>query len=197
MPAQAIEAAGFQFHPHLTARHQITGPVTDIILTHGDPDHAGGLADFPEATVHISQEEFAAIQAGHPRYSPAQFQHGPRWQIHPPGSQRWFGLEARPIPGLPIHLIPLFGHTLGHCGVAVDNDLLHVGDAYYLRIELSDDQHPIHQLTAQNAVDDRQRRHSLAQLRALAGQVQMFGYHDFSEIEPANGNKLFTNPTLK
>ena len=33
----------------------------DIVLTHGDPDHAGGLADFPTAAVHLSAEEHAAV----------------------------------------------------------------------------------------------------------------------------------------
>jgi glyoxylase-like metal-dependent hydrolase (beta-lactamase superfamily II) len=47
----------------------------------------------------------------------------------------WFGLESIPIPeGLSprILLVPLPGHTPGHCGVAVESGpgwLFHVGDA--------------------------------------------------------------------
>lgn len=191
-----IEAAGFQFHEALTAIRQIeqlgftAADVRDIALTHGDPDHAGGLADFPSAAVHLSTEEHARIGAGHARYASAQFEHNPRWMVHPPSSQRWFGLESRPltIEG-DLLLIPLFGHTFGHCGVAVrahNRWLLHVGDAYYLRAELEADNHPVSALAAARADDDRLRRSSLAELRRLflahGGEVELFGYHDYSEF---------------
>jgi glyoxylase-like metal-dependent hydrolase (beta-lactamase superfamily II) len=145
-----IDVGGFQFHEHLTAVRQLErlgfrpADVTDIVLTHGDPDHAGGLSDFPVATVHMSAEEYAVLDGGNPRYRAAQFAHGPRWQVHPPAADRWYGFEARPVPigsGSEVLLVPLFGHTLGHCGVAVRQGnrwLLHVGDAYFLRAELGE-----------------------------------------------------------
>lgn len=199
---EVIDAAGFQFHERLTAARQIEqlgfrrADVTDIVLTHGDPDHAGGLADFPTASVHISAEELAAVQAGQARYSTAQFAHHPRWACYASSSERWFGIEARPLSlsaGVEAWLIPLFGHTSGHCGVAVrvcEHWLLHVGDAYYLRVELATDDHPVSALAALRADDDRQRRHSLALLRRLkqdhGAEVQMLGYHDFAEFPPAS-----------
>ena len=195
---EAIEAAGFQFHEQLTLARQVErlgfkiDQVGDIVLTHGDPDHAGGLADFPHATVHLAVEEHSAIQRGGGRYSEAQFSHGPRWKPRAPSSDRWYGLESRSLDvaeGVDLRLIPLFGHTLGHCGVAVRNEkrwLLHVGDAYYLRVELATDLHPVSVLAAQRAEDDALRRASLASLRELARQhgaeVEMFGYHDFQEF---------------
>jgi len=198
----AIEAAGFQFSEPLTAARQIeqlgfrAADVVDIVLTHGDPDHAGGLADFPAAAVHVSQEEFARLEAGHWRYSPSQFEHQPHWVLHAKSDDRWFGVEGRPL-GLSIRaetvLVPLFGHTLGHCGVAVRDGrrwLLHVGDAYYLRVELSTDDHPVSALASMRADNDEQRRSSLAELRRLARdhatEIEMFGYHDFTEF-PADG----------
>jgi glyoxylase-like metal-dependent hydrolase (beta-lactamase superfamily II) len=166
--------------------------VSDIVLTHGDPDHTGGLADFPEAAVHVSAEELGRLDVGHWRYLPAHFVHRPRWRPHSASSRKWFGLEARPLDlGLAseVRLIPLFGHTLGHCGVAVGNGdrwLLHVGDAYYLRVELSTDEHPVSALAAARADDDARRRSSLAELRRLttdhAAEIEMFGYHDFTEF---------------
>ncbi len=72
----AISLAGFQFDEADTARRQLErqridpDAVTHLILTHLDPDHAGGLADFPRAAVHVSAEERAASTAGDWRYRP-------------------------------------------------------------------------------------------------------------------------------
>src|ERR1051326_5713955 len=76
---ELIEMAGFHFDEAETAIRQIErlgydpADVTDIVLTHGDPDHAGGLSDFPNARVHIAAEELAAMKAGHWRYRAPQF----------------------------------------------------------------------------------------------------------------------------
>jgi glyoxylase-like metal-dependent hydrolase (beta-lactamase superfamily II) len=194
----ALDAAGFQFHESLTAVRQIErlgfqiADVTDIILTHGDQDHAGGLADFPNARVHVSKEEYSQLESDHNRYSLAQFTHQPHWVTHATSPEQWFGLEARRLNlfhGVNSYLIPLFGHTLGHCGVAIQDEdtwLLHVGDAYYLRAELSSDEHPVSILAAQRADDDALRCASLSKLRSLArkhgSEIKMCGYHDFSEF---------------
>ena len=197
----AIELAGFQFDPADTARRQLErrGVAADqlkhIVMTHLDPDHAGGLADFPGAAVHVSAEELAAARRGDdPRYRPVQFDHGPRWVTHDGKStETWFGLEARRVDlGLaaPVLLVPLFGHTAGQCGVAVGQGdgrwTLHVGDAYYLRVELSDPAHPVGHTAAARAADDAKRRASLEQLRRLARdhgeKVRMLGYHDVLEL---------------
>src|SRR4029078_179541 len=41
----------------VSARGFAPGDVTDIVLTHLDPDHSGGLADFLHATVHTHRDE--------------------------------------------------------------------------------------------------------------------------------------------
>ena len=39
-------------------------PVSDIIMTHLDGDHTGGLADFPKARVHLNGLELEAWRKG-------------------------------------------------------------------------------------------------------------------------------------
>jgi glyoxylase-like metal-dependent hydrolase (beta-lactamase superfamily II) len=195
-----IDLVGFQFREGETAVRRIEAlglrpaDVRHVVLTHADPDHAGGLADFPDAAVHVSREEHAALESGHERYLPVQFAHGVRWQAHPPSARRWFGLEARPVDlgfAAEVLLVPLFGHTRGHCGVAVGRGgrwTLHVGDAYYLRAELDRDDHPVSALSALRADDNVQRLESLGHLRRLrrdhAAEIDLFGYHDFGEFPP-------------
>ena len=198
-----IDLAGFQFNETDTAVHKLecrgigAGDVNHVILTHLDPDHAGGLADFPSARVHVSLEELEAMGKGDPRYLPVQFAHGPKWMTHGPSTDHWFGFEARRLDlgfASPVLLVPLFGHTAGHCGVAVRSGprwLLHAGDAYYLRGELTDEAHPVGALAAARAADNPQRLESLDKLRRLArdhaDEVEMFGYHDVTELPPEAG----------
>jgi glyoxylase-like metal-dependent hydrolase (beta-lactamase superfamily II) len=194
-----IDVAGFKFDEADTAVRRIErlgfnpAAVTDVVLTHCDPDHTGGLADFPRARVHVSAEERAAVENRNIRYLPSHFAHGVRWALYAPSStQKWFGLEARRVMlsiDAEVLLIPLFGHTAGHCGVAIrdgDRWLLHAGDAYYLRPELTSDDHPVSQLATRNAVDDVRRRATLdldqTLARAHGGEIEMFGYHDASEF---------------
>lgn len=195
---EIIGAAGFLFNESDTALRQIEklglrpADVKHIVLTHADPDHTGGLADFPLAQVHLSEEERAAALGGNPRYVPAHFAHGVRWQTHPRSADRWFGLDARPL-GLgfasEVLLIPLFGHTLGHCGVAVRQGnrwTLHVGDAYYLKVETETDDHPVSRLTTMRADDNARRIASLGEIKRLirdhGDEIDLFGYHDSAEF---------------
>jgi glyoxylase-like metal-dependent hydrolase (beta-lactamase superfamily II) len=115
--------------------------VRHIAVTHLDFDHAGGLADFPDAQVHVFGAE-QRIALDPPlrerlRYRSPHFAHGPKWTTYETGGDRWFGFESiRLIEAVDaeIALIPLEGHTKGHCAVAVREDdgwLLHCGDAYF------------------------------------------------------------------
>jgi glyoxylase-like metal-dependent hydrolase (beta-lactamase superfamily II) len=122
--------------------------VRHIVLTHLDFDHAGGLEDFPHATIHLMDKEYLAATGPREgfvprnRYRPRQFDEIRNWKRYGVKGEPWFGFEAvRDLDGLPpeILMVPLPGHTWGHAGIAVqgqDGWLLHAGDAYFYRHEV-------------------------------------------------------------
>ena len=176
--------------------------VRHIILTHLDVDHAGGLPDFPDATVHVMARELEAARTARGRhrlrYRPASWAHQPRWHLHDdPAGERWAGFEAvRPLPGVDpdVLLVPLAGHSPGHCGVGVKAAaggwMLHAGDAYFHRgIVRPEAGRPtaglwIFETFTQWRADARRRNQSA--LRALAADeasdVAIFCAHDAVEL---------------
>ncbi|HEX5660048.1 MAG TPA: MBL fold metallo-hydrolase [Polyangiales bacterium] len=169
-----------------------------VLPTHLDLDHAGGIADFPDATVHLLAREHVAASArgglfGRDRYKPAQWRDA-RFQLHEPRGERWFGFEGvRPLAGSQDELliIPLPGHTHGHAGIAVrskDRWLLHAGDAYFSHPEQLGRRAPIGLEVFQSTleVDRRQRlanRTRIAELvRDHSDQVSVFCAHDPDEL---------------
>lgn len=122
--------------------------VRHIVPTHLDLDHAGGLSDFPAASVHVFAPELRA--ALHPptrmernRYRAAQLSGVTKWVPVEEDGGDWFGFASvRALPGArdDVLLIPLAGHSRGHCGVAVRISggwLLHCGDAYFHHTEVA------------------------------------------------------------
>lgn len=177
--------------------------VRHIVLTHLDFDHAGGLEDFPNATVHLMDAELDAAMNRRRgfipknRYRPMQFDEVRNWRRYQPDGERWFGFEAvRQLQGLPpeILLVPLKGHTWGHAGVAVQTSegwLLHAGDAYFYRDEV---RRPERRCTpglrayqTMMEVDRASRLQNQARLRDLSldrnAGVRMICAHDVVEYE--------------
>jgi glyoxylase-like metal-dependent hydrolase (beta-lactamase superfamily II) len=177
------------------------GDVRQIIATHLDLDHAGGLGDFPDAEVHVMADELHA--ARHPslrereRYVQAQWAHGPRWAEHRAGGgEDWFGFQGvRILPGsgAEILLIPLAGHTAGHTGVAIrrgDGWLLHCGDAYFHHGQVQTPPRCPPGLAAfqrLTCVDNTRRIENVERLRELAsahgGEVELVCSHDPAGLE--------------
>jgi glyoxylase-like metal-dependent hydrolase (beta-lactamase superfamily II) len=139
--------------PSETALQQIKalgyspGDVRHLLLTHLDGDHAGGISDFPGAKVHVHRREHEMAVLGQPapprgRYISEQWQHGPDWKFYGEGGEDWFGFKGVRALGdrePDILMIPLPGHTPGHCGIAVrgkDKWLLHAGDSYFFHGQL-------------------------------------------------------------
>lgn len=178
--------------------------VRHIVVTHLDVDHAGGLPDFPEATVHIHRAEHVAATspttlAERLRYRPVHLAHGPRWKIHDTGGDRWFGFDSIRAIADDVLLIPLPGHTRGHSAVAVRANgqgqwLLHCGDAYFFECEKEDPPSCPPLLAAFQqaiAVDDGARRANAARIRELhrehGGSVRVFSAHCAKEFRAITG----------
>jgi len=135
-----------RFDPEESAVQQVarlgykTSDVRHVVPTHLDLDHVSGLVDFPEATVHVLDREHVAAMTPQTwreslRYLPALWGHGPRWSLHAASGESWLGFDAVRVASEPdVFLVPMFGHTRGHCAVAVRSGerwLLHCGDAYF------------------------------------------------------------------
>jgi len=121
--------------------------VRDVLVTHLDLDHAGGLSDFPWARLHLFRDEWRAAQdpprRERSRYRAVHWEHAPEVHEYTPEGEDFHGFgAARQLDGLPpeLLLVSLPGHSRGHAGVAIDEGdatLLHCGDAYFNRAEVS------------------------------------------------------------
>jgi glyoxylase-like metal-dependent hydrolase (beta-lactamase superfamily II) len=185
-----LEALGFS-----------VGDVRHIVATHLDPDHTGGLPDFPQAEVHVFAPELEA--AMHPRlderlrYLEAHWKHGPKWVSHSSdGGDDWFGFESvRILPTVDVELalVPLVGHSRGHTGVAIsagDGWLLHCGDAYFNHAEMETPPScppMLRFFQTLTAAEKRARTSNRDRLRELAGahgdEIKLICSHDPHELE--------------
>ncbi|MBV4484782.1 MBL fold metallo-hydrolase [Pseudomonas sp. SWRI153] len=175
--------------------------VRHIVLTHLDFDHAGGLSDFPDATVHVMQSEYRAAKVlegwrATRRYRETQWQRRLDWQFYEPLGEQWKGFSGvMPVRGLheEILMVPLPGHSSGHAGIAVPSQgqwKLHAGDAYFHHDEVHKPRRhcPPGLRFYQRMMDEDHavRVNTQNRLRALAltepDQVQIICSHDAAEL---------------
>ena len=168
--------------------------VKHILVTHLDFDHAGGIADFPQAMVHVLSSEFNATQnfnyKNKIRYKSAQLTQHRYWNfIEPAFGASWYHFSK--VQGFnlfqdEILMIPLLGHSAGHCGIAIQYKghwILFCGDAYYSHQQLNPNTKlPALALTERVfAHDNLKRIESLKQIQLLAKQqpeIEIFCAHD-------------------
>jgi N-acyl homoserine lactone hydrolase len=141
--------------------------VTDLVLTHGDIDHVGGLDGFPHATLIVSRAE---RDAGPPRYF------GDLRPVAWPAEPRYRLVESDEdlLPGVTLLSTP--GHSPGHLSLLVrlprTGAVLLAGDAISRPAEL-------HSGVTGGAWDPALARVSAERLRRLAsleGALLVYGH---------------------
>ena len=210
-----------EFREEMTAIRQIQRlgfdprDVRHIVLTHLDFDHAGGLDDFPHATVHMMRQErdYALLQKtwmDRQRFRPQQWGTRANGRVYDgPDGEAWYGFGAvRQLQGLPPELlmVPLPGHTHGHAGIAVRRGdgswALNAGDAYFYHREMdAKDPYCTPGLRFYQTMLEKDRRARLAnqrRLRALrrhkGDEVQLFCSHDPLEFAQLTGHSMDVAP---
>ena len=187
-------------HAQLQKLDLAPADVTDIVLTHLDLDHAGGIRDFPNATVHVHDKELGAARGRaslkeQTRYVPPQWTPAPQWETYEPtGGDEWRGFTSVEVVSDDVLLVPLHGHTRGHCGVAVRRPddagwFLHAGDAIFDASEATADsscpwglrayQRMLH-MDADAWADNRER---LRELHAGHDDIEIIAAHDTAQFE--------------
>jgi glyoxylase-like metal-dependent hydrolase (beta-lactamase superfamily II) len=202
-------------NPGETAAGQVTNmglsakDVRHIILTHLDFDHAGGIRDFPDAQVHVLEQEYEAAmnpptRQETSRYIRDQWEHGPNWSLHPQQGDKWYDFDNVQEILPEILLVPVNGHTRGHCGVAVKVDdgwFFHAGDTYTHRAQIDEKAEPcpaganMHQKIT--AVDYRESLSCRERLRILlrnnSEKISVCCSHDDLEYDRFRASIIFND----
>ncbi len=155
--------------------------VKNVILTHGHWDHAGGLADFPEAQVWLAQAEYQDMQrllAGSPWIK--AYRRGELELLHKvatEGRLHLFEREAEVTPA--VKALVVGGHTAGMLAVLYAPGgtprLMLAGDNAYLERNLTQEM-PIAEVS-------RHGPDALPEIRKLAASAPLIPGHEPELLE--------------
>ena len=166
--------------------------ITDVMISHGHPDHVGGLvADgalaFPNAAIRMSEAEWASIRAN-PEMADLVRVITPKVQAFRPGDEVAPGVEAQDTAG----------HTPGHVAYLISdgqNQLLYTGDLMHhwvLSVE-----HPDWTVAYDNdpVAGKKARLDQITALRASGAHI--YAYHfpfpGLGKVQTREGRAVFIN----
>ncbi|MGD2155378.1 MAG: MBL fold metallo-hydrolase [Anaerolineales bacterium] len=182
--------------------------VRHIVMTHLHLDHAGGIADFSWAQVHVFRNEYVSALktrrfslVDRIGYVDEHLRADINWMLHSFTGFKWFGFDAIPVleqPSYEVFIVPLAGHSRGHCAVAVQLEegwLLHCGDAYIRDMQIDIDEpknpFPIGLRTISGVLFPPGPIARLRALRREHGEViKMFCSHDRASYAELRGISL-------
>jgi N-acyl homoserine lactone hydrolase len=124
------------------------GEIQTVLLTHLHSDHASGIAQFPDATFLVSEQEWRAAADGRQTegYFPRQFDHAFEYRLldfesAEADSFATFGRAFDVFGDGSVRMLFTPGHTAGHCSVLLrleNRDVLIAGDAAYTERTIAD-----------------------------------------------------------
>jgi len=143
------------------------GAVTDLVVTHGDIDHVGGIDRFPDATLVVSRAEF---EAGPPRYF------GDTRPLAWPENARTLLVDgdAEVAPGAVLLSTP--GHSPGHMSLLVH---LHESGPILLAVDAISRERELETGVNGGAHDSEAARESarrLLEIAAREGSLLVYGH---------------------
>ncbi len=140
--------------------------ITDVVLTHTDLDHAGGLSAFPVADVWLPAGEVDLINHRRPRLLGLFYNDRIRqpYRVLQPD-------EVVEIAGFSVRCLATPGHTLGSMSYLVNGEWLFAGDAF----KLIDGQ--VSALRGYINMDNEAMRRSIRGLANLTGVTLAFTGH--------------------
>lgn len=147
--------------------------VTDLLITHGDIDHVGGIADFPKATLIVGRAE---LEDGRPRY------YGSARLVDWPLGQAYRVVDGDEELFAGVEILSTPGHSPGHLSLLVrlsaTGPILLAGDAISRPAELESGHNG-------GASDQQRARESAERLLEIARRedaLLVFG-HDLEQWE--------------